>query len=82
MKKIQLRRKKIKIKYFTCTGVDKRNIMRFSSDKPRMTCGASSWFFHVNINAIMIIIAGIPKNAARTNELRHLKKNKQNIDNK
>ncbi len=68
---IELMIKRMKI--FTCTGVDNKNIMRFSNDRPRITCGASSWFFHLNINAIMIIMAGMPKTADNKNELRHLK---------
>ncbi len=45
--------------------------MRFSKDKPGITCGASAWFFHININTIIIIIAGMPKIAASKNEFLH-----------
>lgn len=53
--------------------------MRFSKERPRKTCGASEWLGHLNINAIMMIIAGIPKIAARRKEFRHLNETNDSI---
>ena len=64
---------------FTWTGVASKNMIRFSTDKPIVTWGASVCFLYLNMNTSMMIIAGIPKMAARRKEFLQLRERKQHI---